>query len=92
MPRASCLMPHASCLRYTLPMAIYEYYCPTCRDKFEKRKPMSQAGVATTCTKGHRAERTITAFAMARTGAGEEFSMPAGGGCCGGGGGCACSN
>jgi putative FmdB family regulatory protein len=46
-------------------MAIYEYYCPTCREKFEERKPMSEASVASKCTKGHKAERTITAFAMA---------------------------
>ena len=91
--RDSGLGTRDSGLIYTLPMAIYEYYCPTCREKFEERKPMSQASVATICTKGHKAERTITAFAMARAGAGEDFSMPmGGGGCCGGGGGCACSN
>ena len=77
---------------YTFGMAIYEYYCPTCREKFDVRKPMSEAAVATTCRSGHKAERTITAFAMARTGNAEEFSSePAGGGCCGGGE-CACSN
>jgi putative FmdB family regulatory protein len=74
-------------------MAIYEYYCPTCREKFDERKPMSHATTATKCRKGHAAERTITAFAMARAGAGDAFEeMPAGGGCCGGGGGCACAN
>lgn len=75
-------------------MAIYEYYCPTCREKFEERKPMSQAATATECARGHQADRTVSAFAMARTGAGEDFATPSegGGGCCGGGGGCACSN
>ncbi len=78
-------------------MAIYEYYCPTCRDKFEQRRPMSEAGVATKCRSGHTAERTISAFAMTRAGAAVMDDMPSmasmgGGGCCGGGGGCACGN
>jgi putative FmdB family regulatory protein len=75
-------------------MAIYEYYCPTCRNKFEQRKPMSQASVAATCAQGHKAERTISAFAMARTGGSPSFDdapMMGGGGCCGGGG-CACGS
>ena len=74
-------------------MAIYEYYCPTCREKFEERRPMSQAAVATKCAHGHAAERTISAFAMSRIGdaPGMEMDMNAAGGCCGGGG-CACSN
>jgi putative FmdB family regulatory protein len=75
-------------------MAIYEYYCPTCRNKFEQRKPMSQAALAVTCAHGHKAERTISAFAMARTGDSPGFDdapMMGGGGCCGGGG-CACSS
>lgn len=73
-------------------MAIYEYYCPTCREKFEERRPMTQAAVATTCAHGHKAERTISAFAMARSGSaqGLDEAMPSAGGCCGGGG-CACS-
>lgn len=75
-------------------MAIYEYYCPTCREKFEERRPMSQAAVATKCVHGHTAERTISAFAMSRAGdiSSMEMDMASGGGCCGGGGGCACSN
>ena len=72
-------------------MAIYEYYCPTCRDKFEQRRPMAQATAVATCTQGHKAERTISAFAALRTGAESAIEMGmAGGGCCGGGGGCAC--
>jgi putative FmdB family regulatory protein len=75
-------------------MAIYEYYCPTCRNKFEERRPMSQAAVATKCEHGHPAERTISAFAMSR--GGSEISMmemgESAGGCCGGGGACACSH
>lgn len=70
-------------------MAIYEYYCPTCREKFERRRSMADVAIATECTKGHRAERTITSFAMNRAGATEEPAFEAGGGCCGGGA-CAC--
>jgi putative FmdB family regulatory protein len=76
-------------------MAIYEYFCPTCREKFEERRPMSQATVATKCKAGHPAERTISAFAMSVAGGVstfEEMSLGGGGGCCGGAGGCACSN
>ena len=80
---------------YTSPMAIYEYFCPTCREKFEERRPMSQANVATKCRSGHKAERTISMFAMSVPGGSggfDDFEMPSGGGCCGGAGGCACSN
>jgi putative FmdB family regulatory protein len=75
-------------------MAIYEYYCPTCKEKFDQRRPMSEAATATTCASGHRAERTITAFAVARgDSAGDMFEMPADGGCaCGGNCGCGSLN
>ena len=67
-------------------MAIYEYFCPTCRNKFEQRRPMSQATAGATCEKGHKAERTITAFAFAGgRDAGESMMEMGGGGCCGGG-------
>lgn len=72
-------------------MAIYEYYCPTCREKFEERKPMSQATTATKCRAGHRAERTISTFAMATAGGAAPAMEMGGGGCCGGGS-CACAN
>lgn len=75
-------------------MAIYEYYCPTCRSKFEQRRPMSEAGTATKCTSGHQAERTVSAFAMSRGGTATMMmdEAPTGGGGCCGGGGCACGN
>ncbi len=71
-------------------MAIYEYYCPTCREKFEQRRSMSEAALAARCAKGHRAERTLSAFAMSRGGLEEFAQAPASGGCCGGGA-CACA-
>lgn len=74
-------------------MAIYEYYCTTCRARFEQRRPMSEANAAVTCAAGHRVERTISAFAAPRGGTAlAEMPMDGGGGCCGGGGGCACAN
>lgn len=72
-------------------MAIYEYYCPTCREKFEARRPMAEASAAATCRKGHRAERTISAFAAPRSGGDVALAGMPPGGCCGGGG-CACAN
>ena len=71
-------------------MAIYEYYCPTCRNKFEQRRPMAQATAVATCQKGHQAERALSAFAVARTGAEPMMDLDTGGGGCCGGGGCAC--
>jgi len=73
-------------------MAIYEYYCPTCRNRFEQRRPMSQAAVAVRCDHGHEAERTVSAFAAPRGADGPMELGGGGGGCCGGGGSCACSN
>ncbi|WBL35610.1 hypothetical protein O0235_12630 [Tepidiforma flava] len=69
-------------------MAIYEFYCPTCREKFEQRRPMSSAGEPATCARGHRAERVLSMFAVPKGAAVAE--APAGG-CCGGGG-CACAS
>lgn len=72
-------------------MAIYEYYCPTCRTNFEQRKPMAEATSEAKCDQGHRAERTVSMFAVAGGSATGVAEMEAaGGGCCGGGG-CACS-
>ncbi len=74
-------------------MAIYEYYCPTCRNKFEQRRPMADATAVATCASGHKSERTLSAFAALRNGGDAPFEMDlggGGGGCCGGGGGCAC--
>ncbi|GBD22912.1 hypothetical protein HRbin29_00559 [bacterium HR29] len=67
-------------------MAIYEYYCPTCRERFEVRRPMTEVSAEATCRQGHRAERVLSAFAV--TGSAREGE--AAGGCCGGGA-CACA-
>ncbi len=78
-------------------MAIYEYYCPECRERFSERRSMSQVAVATTCKMGHPAEKTVSMFAVAKSGGGfdsfgDMSAEASGGGCCGGGGGCACGN
>ena len=76
-------------------MAIYEYYCPECRERFSERRSMSQVAVAATCKNGHPAEKTVSMFAVAKSGGGFDFGAEAadgGGGCCGGAGGCACGN
>ena len=72
-------------------MAIYEYFCPTCRTTFDRRRPMSEAAVATKCDHGHKAERTITAFA-AVSGGDESFDPMSMGGGCACGGACSCAS
>ncbi len=79
-------------------MAIYEYYCPSCKKKFERRQSMSSVAVAAACDCGTKAERMLSMFAAPRAG-GDGASLfedmgegGGGGGCCGGGGGCACGN
>lgn len=72
-------------------MAIYEYFCNTCRTKFEQRKPMSEATSETRCASGHRAERTISAFAVSGGASTAVAEMGGGGGCCGGGA-CGCGS
>ena len=75
-------------------MAIYEYYCPSCKKKFEKLQSMSSVAVATACDCGQKADRMLSMFAAPRAGgdgASLMETMGDGGGCCGGGG-CACGS
>ena len=74
-------------------MPLYEYHCPTCKNKFDKLQPMSATGAdCPVCEQPAR--RAISVFAAVTSGGspGSEFSpmpMPmGGGGCCGGGCGC----
>ena len=74
-------------------MPIYEYYCPSCRTRFERKRPMVEAAATARCEEGHEAGRALSMFATARAGSGpEEFAMPSGGGCACGGGGCGCGH
>ena len=73
-------------------MPIYEYFCPTCSNKFDKLQPMSASGAdCPVCEQPAR--RAISVFAAVSSGQGEatDFApLPplGGGGCCGGGCGC----
>lgn len=69
-------------------MPLYEYYCKTCGDTFEKLRPVQAATATAECPSGHDgATRTLTLFAT--VGKATEQVSGMGGGCCGGGG-CAC--
>ena len=72
-------------------MPIYEYYCRSCEQKFERLLPMAKAENAVPCPVGqHQAVRVISLVAAHSKGA-EGVVWPAGGGCaCGSGGACAC--
>ncbi len=71
-------------------MPMYEYYCPTCKARFEKLRSMSASDDAVRCGEGHHgARRLVSVFAMGNRST-ESVPVAAGGGCCGGGG-CACS-
>ncbi len=70
-------------------MPLYEYYCPTCGNSFEKLQPMRSTGAdCPVCEQPAR--RAISVFAsVSRSDAGGSEPSPlppmGGGGCCGGG-------
>jgi putative FmdB family regulatory protein len=73
-------------------MPLYEYHCPTCRNKFEKLQPMSSSSDADCPVCEQPARRAISVFASVSRGeaGGEPGPLPPlSGGCCGGGCGCA---
>jgi putative FmdB family regulatory protein len=70
-------------------MALYEYRCRTCDERFEVRRPMTAAAAATPCPDGHLdTVKVLSMFATTGVTSGGAPSS-AGGGCCGGGCGCA---
>ena len=73
-------------------MARYEYRCKVCDDRFEVRRPMSEADTSTTCPSGHReVARLLSVFASVGAAGSAAAPMAPGrvaGGC---GAGCACS-
>ncbi len=74
-------------------MPIYEYYCPTCGNKFEKLQSMN-SGDADCPACGQPSRRAISVFAsVSRSpdGGGSGPPPPLGGGGCGGGA-CACGH
>jgi putative FmdB family regulatory protein len=66
-------------------MPLYEYRCRTCDDRFELRRPMSEAGAPAACPAGHPdAVRLLSTFASVGAAAGPAPASPAprtGGGC-----------
>jgi putative FmdB family regulatory protein len=77
-------------------MPLYEYFCPTCNDTFEKLRPVIQADLATVCPtcqkqSSQRVLSLVASSVLKGTSSGvQETAMPssAGGGCCGGSCGC----
>ena len=71
-------------------MPLYEYYCPTCRDRYELLRAMDRSHEAGTCPQGHGGgTRTLSVFAaVSKDSSGAAMPMAGGGGACGGGCGC----
>ena len=72
-------------------MARYEYRCKVCDDRFEIRRPMSEADAPTVCPSGHReVARLLSVFASVG-GSGSGAPAPAMSGRATGGCGAACA-
>jgi putative FmdB family regulatory protein len=76
-------------------MPLYEYFCPTCNDTFEKLRPVQQADLATACPtcqkqSSQRVLSLVASSVLKTTSGGQETALPApaAGGCCGGACGC----
>jgi len=80
-------------------MALYEYKCAGCEDRFDVMRPMSEADEPAACPECGSTEsrRVISNFASITPGASALSTNPVmdarmasggGGGCCGGGCGC----
>lgn len=75
-------------------MPIYEYVCTTCRNRFERMRPMEASREETACPDcGTPAPRALSMFAAFSRGIGGDMEAIAGGGgcACGMGGACGCS-
>lgn len=76
-------------------MPIYEYVCLTCKNEFEKLRPISQMDSPAACPDcGGESRRQLSVFASFSAGSdGEVGAIAGGGGGCGGcgPGGCACA-
>ena len=79
-------------------MALYEYKCTNCEERFDLMRSMSEADESTRCPEcgGTEAYRLISSFAAITPGASALGASPStgarmvggAGGCCGGGCGC----
>jgi putative FmdB family regulatory protein len=75
-------------------MPLYEYYCASCKTKFDALRPMDQADVAIQCKncESVRTSRVLSVFAtLSSNGERDAVQSSFGGGCCGGGS-CGCSH
>jgi putative FmdB family regulatory protein len=74
-------------------MALYDYRCRTCDERFEVERPMTADVTTTPCPDGHL--DTVRVLSVFATTGGGGATRPAltggggGGGCCGGACGCA---
>lgn len=60
-------------------MPLYEYFCSTCRSRFELLRRMSQSDEPATCPEGHQdAERVVSVFSSFTRGADGSVSSVAG--------------
>jgi putative FmdB family regulatory protein len=74
-------------------MPVYEYYCPTCKSRFERLRTMNEAADSSACPDcATVARRALSVFAAVSKGA-DGFTTPIGGagGCACGNGACGCS-
>jgi putative FmdB family regulatory protein len=72
-------------------MPIYEFRCRTCDERFELRRPMSDADAPARCSGGHDdVVRLLPVFATTGSAVGPGSLCGQGSGCCGGGA-CGCS-
>jgi putative FmdB family regulatory protein len=70
-------------------MPLYEFRCRICDQRFEVRRPMSDAAEVAACPHGHDdTVRLLSTFATA--GSAATKGSTSGGGCCGGA--CGCAN
>jgi putative FmdB family regulatory protein len=71
-------------------MPIYEYWCPECRQSFEKLRPMNSKDSEVSCPQcGSGVKKMLSVVALAGR-RGEDMSYPASGGGCACGGACGC--
>jgi putative FmdB family regulatory protein len=71
-------------------MALYEFRCRVCDERFEIRRSMHDAALPAPCPAGHDdTVRLLSTFATTGT-APNRQPAAVGGGCCGGG--CGCAN
>ncbi|HRC62683.1 MAG TPA: zinc ribbon domain-containing protein [Dehalococcoidia bacterium] len=74
-------------------MPLYEYHCKKCDTQFERLRPASARGEATSCPSGHVGARPLLSLVasvstMTRPIARDREEQPRAGGCACGGAGC----